>query len=122
MSYTRKSRDVRIAANTRACHARNRGSIPLRPVMALKTRHDGDCHIYGVNGICTCGFFHDVIGMSEEPADFEEKHGAKFLLHNHNIDWLSNQTVPPPRVLSPEEKAEIQKLLEKMFKNHNSRE
>lgn len=26
----------------------------------MKTKHDGDCWIYAINGVCTCGYFHQL--------------------------------------------------------------
>lgn len=79
----------------------------------MRTRHDGDCYIYGKNGICTCGLLHQVMAYPGTP-DYE-KFSDELGKHLHNLDWLMDQKVPEPKKLTEEEMQEARNLLKKLF-------
>jgi hypothetical protein len=78
----------------------------------MKTRHAGDCWIYAVNGVCTCGFLHSIIRDPE--SDEYEAHEEEIIKHQKGLYFLNGlrEGIPEP---SKEQQEEAQKMLDRMF-------
>lgn len=62
--------------------------------MANIKKHDGDCWIYAVNGVCTCGYFHEIIFKNdEEELDKNEKLITKHLASLHYLNSLEDTII-----------------------------
>lgn len=72
----------------------------------MKNKHDGDCNIYRRNGICTCGYFHDILPHIESlPTDQEELFDRHMFLLSYLAD-MDKVDIPknPPLTISDIEK------------------
>jgi hypothetical protein len=70
-----------------------------------KYHHDGDCWIYAINGVCTCGLLHIVNRDADNP-DY------KCLMenlwkHEGNLHYLNNIEIPKREPISDEKFKEI---------------
>lgn len=66
-----------------------------------KTRHDGDCWIYAANGVCTCGFLHEILPNADTGE--WEKYKADIIKHETNLHYLNGIEVPKAKPVSDEE-------------------
>lgn len=66
------------------------------PERNTQTFHAGDCDIYSVGGVCTCGWFHRVSRSGDDGEGLPPEERKRFRVHQYRLAVMNGSPIEVP--------------------------